>query len=160
MTGDPYRIEVDDGETLASLSAAQAAMSDMTPLMSEIEGILVDAIERSFMKEEDPTTGAPWAALSPVTLARRGADARKLQDSSSLVQSVTGRHDSTSAEAGVAEKYGITHQLGATKGQYGKTARGTPIPWGDIPARPFVGLGNDDKNDIRDAVSRYISTSF
>src|SRR5690625_7722712 len=115
--------------------------------MQDIEGILVDAIERAFKKEQDPETGAPWAELSPVTKARRGPGAKKLQDYSSLEQSIGGNHDATSAEAGVAEKYGITHQLGARKGQYGKTSRGTPIPWSDIPARSFLGMGETDRQD-------------
>ena len=161
MSEDQFRLEVDDQDVLDALAAAQAAMTDLTPLMSEIEGIMVDAIERSFINEQDPTTGVPWAALSPVTKARRGdPNGPKLQDKGDLVNSVRGDHDASSAEAGVAEKYGITHQLGAKRGQYGETSRGSPIPWGDIPARPFVGVGEDDKTDIRDAVSRYISTSF
>ncbi len=154
-------IEVDDSDILSRLSAAAAATADLTPLMSEIEGIMVDATERAFMQQRDPTTGVPWAALSETTKSRRRDPAGPiLQDSSSLVQSVTGRHDATSAEVGVAEKYGITHQLGAKRGQYGSTSRGSAIPWGDIPARPFLGLGEDDKNEIMDAANRYISSSF
>ncbi len=33
--------------------------------------------------------------------------------------------------------------------------RGAPIPWGDIPARPFLGL-SDDEADVRDIVARYL----
>lgn len=154
---DQFRIEVDDQEILAKLSEAQAELADMSPLMEEIQGILVDAIERAFKEQKDPTTGAPWAALSEVTKARRGdPNGPILQDSSSLVQSITGRSDATSAEAGVAEKYGVTHQKGAKKGQYGKTARGASIPWGDIPARPFAGLGKDDRDEILAVVKRYL----
>jgi len=157
---DQFRIEVDDEQVLAKLTRAVDQAENLSPLMGEIEGILIDAIERAFKNEQDPETGAPWAELSSVTKARRGAGAKKLQDSGSLVQSIGGKHDALSAEAGVAEKYGITHQLGAAKGEYGKTSRGAPIPWGDIPARPFLGFNEDDRREILDVVSQYISGAF
>src|SRR5699024_10056395 len=117
---DSFRIEVDNQHVLSALQQAQQSVRDLTPLMEELQGILADAAERAFKKEQDPEPGVPWPALSPVTIARRGSGARKLQDSSSLVQSISGSHNATSATAGVSEKYGITHQLGARKGLYGK----------------------------------------
>jgi len=39
-------------------------------------------------------------------------------------------------------------QFGAKKGQFGKTRRGAPIPWGNIPARPFLGVSVSDRSDI------------
>jgi phage virion morphogenesis protein len=166
---EPFRIEVDDREVMAALAGLQGAADDLTPLMAEIEGILVDATERAFENQEDPATGAPWAELSPVTKSRRAdPDGPILKDSGSLVSSVNGAHDADSAEAGVSEIYGITHQLGAKKGQYGSASGAfqfdgeglspmqIPIPWGDIPARPFLGIGDEDKEEISDAVSRYI----
>lgn len=157
---DQFRIEVDKQDVLYALQQAQLYVRDLTPLMKEIEGILVDAAQRAFKEEQDPETGVPWAALSPVTIARRGSGATKLQDTSNLVQSISSNHDATSATVGVSEKYGITHQLGTKKGEYLKATDGGPVPWGDIPARPFLGIGKSDQNEILDAVSRYISISF
>jgi len=158
---DQFRIEVDDEQVLAKLARAVADADDLTPLMGEIEGILVDATERAFEEQKDPSNGAPWAALSPVTKARRrDPNGPILKDAGNLVGSVGGNHDATSATVGVAEKYGITHQLGAAKGEYGKTSRGAPIPWGDIPARPFLGFNEDDRREILDVVSQYISGAF
>jgi len=34
-------------------------------------------------------------------------------------------------------KYAGTQQFGALQGQFGRDKRNHPIPWGDIPARPF-----------------------
>ena len=33
--------------------------------------------------------------------------------------------------------YAATQQFGASQGQFGRDSRNHPIPWGDIPARPF-----------------------
>jgi phage gpG-like protein len=48
--------------------------------------------------------------------------------------------------------YAPTHQFGARQGQYGRyaTRRRTsiPIPWGDVPARPFLGVSAEDERVI------------
>jgi phage gpG-like protein len=51
--------------------------------------------------------------------------------------------------------YARVQQEGAKQGQFGRgsfaTRKGTfPIPWGDIPARPFLGFSDQDQADIID----------
>ncbi len=53
--------------------------------------------------------------------------------------------------------YAPTHQFGAAKGEYGKTRRGAPIPWGDIPARPFLGASDEDERLALDVLQDYIA---
>ena len=52
------------------------------------------------------------------------------------------------------------HQFGAEKGAFGATSRGTPIPWGDIPARPFLGLSADDRDGVRDRILDFIGEQW
>jgi hypothetical protein len=46
--------------------------------------------------------------------------------------------------------------FGAKQGAFGRTSRGGPIPWGDIPARPLLPIDEQgnmdafDKEEIRD----------
>ncbi|MCO1337222.1 phage virion morphogenesis protein, partial [Microbulbifer sp. OS29] len=49
---------------------------------------------------------------------------------------------------GTDRPYGAVHQFGATQGQFGKTKRGGPIPWGNIPARPWLGTSAEDDREI------------
>ena len=64
--------------------------------------------------------------------------------------------------------YAGTQQFGAEKGafdSYGHTGFGgheltLPIPWGDIPPRPFLGLSNDDRDEIAALVSDYVLGAF
>lgn len=171
---DQIRIEIDDEQALRALQRAAAAGRDLSPLMRDIAGVIEDAIDRAFQTQSDPETGEPWAPLAESTKKKRSGSEpfAILQDSSSLVQSVGSDFDATSAEAGVAEIYGVTHQFGADKGEFG-TAQGAytfdgesvrprdiPIPWGDIPARRFLGLGDDDQIEILDFVSVYFSDSI
>ena len=53
--------------------------------------------------------------------------------------------------------YATTHQFGALKGQFGFAAFDTragafEIPWGDIPARPFLGISADTEGQVVDAI--------
>jgi phage virion morphogenesis protein len=171
---DQIQIEIDDRALLAALANAIAASVDLTPLMQDIAGVLEDASERAFINQADPATGAPWAPLSETTKKRRkrGPPFAILQDNGDLAGSLGSSHTSDEAVVGVAEKYGVTHQFGAKRGQYGFAAgaytfdgdeirpRAIPIPWGDIPARPFLGIGPTDEKEILALVSGYISSSF
>lgn len=162
---DQIRIEIDDEQALRALQRAAESGRDLSPLMSDIAGVIEDAIERAFQTQSDPETGEPWAPLAESTKSarrRRGGSEpfAILQDSSSLVQSIGSESSATEAAAGVAEIYGTTHQFGAEKGEFGATRHGVSIPWGDIPARPFLGLSDEDETEILDLVSTYLSDSF
>ena len=47
-------------------------------------------------------------------------------------------------------------QFGAGKGAFGTTSRGGPIPWGDIPARPFLGLSDEDRTAIVQTIEDWL----
>ncbi|MBY0349775.1 phage virion morphogenesis protein [Tabrizicola sp.] len=52
--------------------------------------------------------------------------------------------------------YATTQQFGAAQGAFGRTARNGPIPWGTIPARPFLGLSPEDETNILDTLSEWL----
>ena len=66
------------------------------------------------------------------------------------------RATSHSVEVGSLFVYAGTHQFGAEKGSFGSTAKGTPIPFGDIPARPFLGLSDADGDELTDILRDFI----
>ena len=70
------------------------------------------------------------------------------------------RVGNSEGEIGSPSVYAGVHQFGAAKGSFGKTKRDAPIPWGDIPARPFLGLSDEDEADIRDIVLRHLADSL
>lgn len=47
--------------------------------------------------------------------------------------------------------YSRVQQFGAAKGSQGANA-----PWGDIPARPFLGLSDGDKGEILNIIGRWL----
>lgn len=111
----------------------------------------VQELKRNFDKKKDPDTGEPWAKLSDITLARRrGKTAKILIDTGALRRSIGYKFSPGGVIFGLPEsyKYGETHQFGASKGQYGVMSNGQPIPWGDIPARPFMGFDAEARKII------------
>lgn len=137
------------GPALARLVAANV---DMTPLMGAIAGDLHDAVEENFATEGRPA----WAPLSPVTIAQRGNAGPILQRTGQLAGSITPSHDAMSAAVGTNKIYGPTLQFGAKKGEFGRgKSRNFPIPWGNIPARPFLAVTDDDQEAILELVLDY-----
>lgn len=141
-------IEVHIDQAQAFLANIVATGRNMTPVTRALAGVLADIPERAFANQADPATGAPWAALAPATVARRGSAQPILQVSGILAGSIHSEHGPDFARVGTADVKAGTHQFGAKKGQYGSTRRGSPIPWGDIPARPFFGVGPEDEAEI------------
>jgi phage virion morphogenesis protein len=61
------------------------------------------------------------------------------------------------ALVGTNIKYAAVQQFGAKAGAFGATRRGGKIPWGDIPARPFMGISGDDRSAILDIIRKYLA---
>lgn len=155
------KVEIDDDAVRRRLNQLVSAGADLSPAMREIAGKLEADADAAFERQQDPD-GTPWAPLSAVTLARRAAKRPSagthniLHDEGDLVGSISSRFGARHAEVGSGEIYAATHQFGAAKGAFGSTARGAPIPWGDIPARPFLGLSAEGEDEVVDILRRHI----
>ena len=117
--------------------------------------VLLPHIDLNFKEQHDPW-GKPWKPLSKVTLARRrkeGKGAKILEDVGTLRNSFSYRVLKNSLEIGTADVRAGTHIFGAKQGQYGRTKRNGPIPWGDIPARPMLPLREPLPEDLVEEMS-------
>lgn len=141
-------IEVNIAELEALLGRAMALGANMTPITRALAGVLADIPERAFANQADPVTGQAWAPLSPTTVKRRGSATPILQVSGLLAGSIQSESGPDFARVTTATVYAPTHQFGAKKGAFGTTKRGRPIPWGDIPARRFLGVGPEDEEEL------------
>lgn len=83
---------------------------------------------------------------------------------------------STGVEIGSSLVYAAVQQFGATMGEFGRysqvsrwnkyptgdfrkyagTVQGFPIPWGNIPARPYIGLSSTDDDSVLAIVESYL----
>ncbi len=63
----------------------------------------------------------------------------------------------TSVRIGTSRKYGAAMQFGMPRGYAGTMKNGSPIPWGDIPPRPYLGLSDSDADAVTAILRRYLT---
>ena len=173
------RIEVDDTRIQAALNRLLRVSQDLSPVMVEIAGHLEAGVKSRFRSQTGPD-GQKWPALSETTKKRRRKTGHTpitiLQQSGLLARSIQSHSDKMSAVAGTNVWYAATHQFGAAKGEFGsfsviaRMIRGkytrlksnptVQVPWGKIPARPFLGLSEDDTRNILDTINDFIEQQW
>lgn len=171
-------IDLNDAELQAELKKLAAKLSDLTPFFKDVGETLLNSTRERFRTQTAPD-GERWAALSPAYAARKPRHKDKpLTLSGVLRGTLTKQADADSLRIGTPLVYGAVHQFGATKGSFGtvvarineyarrtKTGattvkahtRNMAIPWGDIPARPFLGLSEADRQDLLEALNEYLA---
>lgn len=166
------RIEYDGHEVLDHLRRLSARMDDMTPVMADIGEHLAETTKRRFDTSTGPD-GKRWAPNSEVTilqylgvykgsykkdgkLSAKGASrsaAKKplIGDTRSLMSDIFYKLVGTSSvEIGSTMEYAAMQHFGGNISQF-------PNLWGNIPARPFLGVSDADERAILDIVSGYLS---
>ena len=129
---------------------------DATPLMRDIGEHVLNATRDRFDSQTDPD-GNPWEPLSDLTKERKPRNRDKILTlDGDLRGNLAYRADRDSVEIGSPSIYAGTHQFGALQGAFGTTSRGGPIPWGDIPKRPFLGLSDADRAEIEELARDYL----
>lgn len=156
-------IELKQDQVGPALDALGELLEDLTPVMQEIGDYLVESTKQRFQEGKAPD-GTPWAPKSAATLARyeamgaRSAMVRPLIGPNAILsREIFHQAGPTSLEIGSPTIYAAVMQFGAGKGAFGKTSRGAPIPWGPIPARPFLGLSPDDEAEIVGITEEWIA---
>lgn len=159
------RIVFNTDALAARLTQGRRVLGDLTPVHQEIGEYLVDATKQRFIDGKAPD-GTAWRAKSAATLARykRQGDGNRpkplIGPSGRLGREIGMAADRGSVEIGSALEYSGVMQDGAAKGAFGNDKRGRPLPWGDIPARVWLGLSPDDETNILDIVDEAIAAGL
>jgi len=152
------RVEIDDRNAHELLNELKRRMGDLTPVMDAVGQIIQSGTQQRFVDQQAPD-GTPWAALSQVTLDRRrkaGKGAQILRDTGRLMNSISYQVDGDTVAVFTNVIYAPTHQLGAKQGAYRASP---PIPWGDIPARPFLGYSASDEEAVLEVLNGYLQAN-
>lgn len=166
------RITFTDDDLTAALARVADALSDTTPLMQDIGEFMVKSTNDNFATGTDPN-GTPWAPRSQTTLDAYAARKDKpgprplIGPTKSLSSTISYEADTDGVSWGSNMIYAAVQQFGAEAGEFGarigvnKKGRRyfMPIPWGNIPARPFLGVGEDDLTSLTEIVSEYLQTA-
>lgn len=158
-------IQLHDDQVTRLVSSITKRLSDLTPLMRQIAGIMQDAVEENFAQEGRPK----W---KPSGRAMRDGGVT-LQDTGRLAASITSRFTARSASVGTNVAYAAIHQFGGRTGPHvirpkhkkalfwsgaKHPVKSVNHPGSTIPARPFLSLTDEDWAEIRAAAARYLTT--
>lgn len=169
MTRPSIEVQIDDRQVLDTLNDLMQRMQNLRPVMRDISAVMMGEVRDAFDTETDPTTGKKWDRLSEKSTIPRRQKAGHwpgsvLQVIGQLASSISPDYGDDWAAVGTNLPYARTHQFGAQQGEFGRfsiisTRQEVPLPWGDIPARPFLGLSDDGKAEILDIIDRYMMPS-
>ncbi len=149
-------LTLNDSQTLKAIASLTHAGEDLTPVMREIVGILADAAEQAFADEADPDTSTPWVPLTEAHIEKR-RDENKwpgaiLQMTGDLAKSIQSDYGNDFAQVGSNKIYAAIHQHGGTADMPARNAA--------IPARPFLGASEQDREEIMDVLKRHLSDAI
>ena len=174
-------IELTDRSGLDYLHGLLERAQDMRPVLMEIGEDMAETTKARFATATSPD-GTAWAPNTALTLARYSslfsfkkdgdftkASAAKLAGKKpgtgeTRMLGTTINYQVQGADAvgiGSPMVYAGTFHYGAKSGEFGfgiyATRNGSfPIPWGDIPARPFLGASDEDQTNIVRLVRNYL----
>lgn len=151
------RLDFNDSDVQAGLDALGQLLTDMTPVFAEIGEQLVRTTKQRFEAGEDPE-GNAWLPKSQATL---DSYARRQDQVSSrpLIGPNLNLSRSIFAEVGPNQVLIGSPQIYAAMMQFGGTRAQFPHLWGDIPARPFLGVSDQDRSDISEIVAEWLVTA-
>lgn len=140
------RIDSDLDGYKRAINSAIKQYTDLTPHMRAIGDYLESVTDERFDNQRSPN-GKRWAALSPAYARRKAKDPRRKKGAGILVLTGQMRKDikrkatKNSVEVGVKDSASAQTKAKASAHQYGAPKR-------NIPARPFLGITNEDKKEI------------
>ncbi len=146
-------IRINDKQVLQALANLEQHVSDLSPALKQIGEDLTKSTKQRFADRKGPD-GKPWKQNSPVTIQRKGRDFPLTGKTGVLGDTINYQlTGNDTLEVGSPERYAAMQQFGGKKSEF---------PWllGDIPARPFLGISNDDNEKIIEIIYNHLSQSF
>lgn len=151
-------VRVDDAEVRAALERLSRFADAPREALADIGEYMQRAVDDRFAAAQGPD-GEAWQRNGAATLLRK-RNPRILHESPLLRRSIHYRADDNDLVQGTKLAYAAVQQFGARQGAFGRTRRNAPIPWGDIPARPFLGFGDDDRREVMRLLEEHIRERF
>jgi phage virion morphogenesis protein len=148
-------ITVDDRAIMAALRQLQDHTANLRPALREIGETLKESTQQRFVSTISPD-GAPWlrnSVLSTLSDGRKQGD-RPLTNHGILGDTINYQVlGNDGVQIGSPMVYAAMMQFGGTKSEF-------PWLWGDIPARPFLGVSNADETDILRILQNYLESAL
>lgn len=134
-------LDLNTAELTQALRHLEQAAVRLTPVFDDIGQHLVNTTRRRFEDGEGPD-GAPWAENSAATLASKAGAKPLVGESRGLSTEIHSETGPRSVMVGSNKEYAAMQHFGGQRRRF-------PHLWGDIPARPFVGLSTEDEQEVQ-----------
>lgn len=167
MSGIQFEFSFNAVPVLKTLWRMAGAIDDLSPLMDNIGRELVTAAVGRIAVTNVAPDGVPW--LQSKRALEEGGPT--LHDSEGLVNSINHWAMPDHVLVGSNKPYAAVMQFGAEQGAFGavmgrrSTGKGAgkqdyfiPLPWGDIPARPYLGISPDSEEEIHSLTKDFFSS--
>lgn len=143
MAGASIQVDFQDQQVQRVLAELLHRAEDLTEAFEGI-GIYLSGSHDERWDDQQSPDGAPWAPLSPKYQQRKKRNRDKILVLDELLQgSLAFNASKDSVEFGTNLIYGATHQ-------FGDDSR-------NIPARPFLGISEDDEAEILEILRDYLA---
>ncbi len=166
-------VKIHDEGIRRTMTLLSRRLKDARPLMRSIGEDVVDGVREHFERQKSPD-GVPWKPSRRAI--REGGET--LRDTGTLYGSIHARAQSRRVIVGTNVRYAATMQYGAAKGAFGVVAakvrrhqrklksgkivtvsahtRMAGVPWGTVPARPYLGISSGTWEIIRATTLKYL----
>ena len=170
-------MRIDDRELDVVLGRIIARCNDKKPALRTIGAIGRESIRTNFMESGRPVKWQPSKRTDEQGLP--GKSGSTLRDTNRLMNSITSSVQGDSVIIGTNVEYAAVHHYGAKKFSFGTFAhrvrrherisrkgnryevreheRRVRLPWGDIPARPFMVLQNEDIAEMELVLAEHLT---
>ncbi len=152
-------INFDDRQLRKAIARLEKLDGALKPALQEMGEVLIDSTKQRFVTGTAPD-GSDWAPNKPSTLSRKSGSKPLIGETHRLSDEIHYQIDAGRLLIGSVLKYSAVQQFGAAKGEFGKDRRGRPIPWGRIPARPFLGISDTDKQHLLEIIQEHVEDSL
>ncbi|WP_375058781.1 phage virion morphogenesis protein [Vibrio alginolyticus] len=150
MAGVRYSVRINDAEIQDALNQLVKRGLDLTPAMANIGEELLISHDQRFRDQRSPD-GVPWAPLSETTKSLKSKNVDTILVLNGVLSGTLNyQASSDNLLFGSPLEYAATHQFGRT------TTPNSMIPNKEIPARPFLGVDDGDREMILETLSDYL----
>lgn len=150
------RVEFNNATVMDALTKLLERVDNPTPALIKIGEKLANSTKQRFRDSQGPD-GKSWKGNEKSTIdmynrmfGQLGAKKPLIGESRDLSSEISWQLTDRGVEIGSPTPYANMQQFGGTKAQW-------PHLWGDIPARPYLGISSADEASILDIVRAYLA---
>lgn len=141
-------VKIDNKNVIQAMERLANAAVNPRPALLAIGESLVLSTKKRFESSTAPD-GSRWTPNKSSTLKRKKGNKPLIGKTGLLSQQISYALDGDGLRIGSPMEYAAMQQFGGKKSRF-------PNLWGDIPARPFLGISDADETMILKTVNDYL----